>query len=465
MSLLKRTAECAEACGTCSFQFLVIFSDISDIFMLYPYRAFTDPAGHRRPAGSCAFGNAEFYHFLFEIMKRSIAIPFGCWYNASRSSSCWYCFPKRYFLWRITMRYKKFLALLLALTLVCGSLSGCASERQTEPAEPTVSFTDSLGRTVDIPETLTRVAPSGAVASMFLATIAPEYMTTISATPSSSQYKYLDPRLIDLPTTGQMYGSKSTLNLESILTSGAQIVIDLGDKKDNMAADLDALQRQIGMPVIFIEADLPHMAEAYRTLGNILSGKEARGEELAAFVEETVSMAKENALKIQDAERISVLYTSGSSGLNTNAKGSIQAQVLDLMGIENAAVVEDVSNKGGGNPINLEQLYRFDPDVILFTAGSTYSTAADDEAWQPLRAIEAGRYYEIPSMPYNWLSNPPSLNMLLGVWWLGNLLYPQYYAYDMVEKTQEIFRLLWSYDLSADEARAMLANSTLKGTP
>lgn len=140
-----------------------------------------------------------------------------------------------------------------------------------------------------------------------------------------------------------------------------------------MAADLDALQKQIGMPVIFIEADLPHMAEAYRTLGKILSGKEARGEELAAFVDETVSLAEENAAKIQDSERISVLYTSGSSGLNTNAKGSIQAQVLDLMGIENAAVVEDVSNKGGGNPINLEQLYRFDPDVILFTADSTYS--------------------------------------------------------------------------------------------
>ena len=229
------------------------------------------------------------------------------------------------------MRYKKLFALLLALALVCGSLSGCASERQTAPAEPTVPFTDSLGRTVDIPETLTRVAPSGTVASMFLATIAPEYMTTINATPSSSQYKYLDPRLIDLPTTGQMYGSKSTLNLESILTSGAQVVIDLGDKKCNMAADLDALQRQIGMPVIFIEADLPHMAEAYRTLGKILSGKEARGEELAAFVDETVSLAEENAAKIQDSERISVLYTSGSSGLNTNAKGSIQAQVLELM--------------------------------------------------------------------------------------------------------------------------------------
>ena len=201
-----------------------------------------------------------------------------------------------------------------------------------------------------------------------------------------------------------------------------------------MAADLDALQRQIGIPVIFIEADLPHMAAAFRTLGSILEGKAERGEELAAFVEQTVSMAEENAAKIQDSERLSVLYTSGSSGLNTNAKGSTQAQVLDLMGLENAAVVEDVSNKGGGNPINLEQLYRFDPDVILFAAGSIYAAAADDAAWQPLRAIEEGDFYEIPSMPYNWLSNPPSLNMLLGIWWLGNLLYPQYYDYDMEKK-------------------------------
>ena len=354
------------------------------------------------------------------------------------------------------MRYKKLFALLLALALVCGSLSGCASERQTAPAEPTVPFTDSLGRTVDIPETLTRVAPSGTVASMFLATIAPEYMTTINATPSSSQYKYLDPRLIDLPTTGQMYGSKSTLNLESILTSGAQVVIDLGDKKDNMAADLDALQRQIGMPVIFIEADLPHMAEAYRTLGKILSGKESRGEELAAFVDETVSLAEENAAKIQDSERISVLYTSGSSGLNTNAKGSIQAQVLDLMGIENAAVVEDVSNKGGGNVISLEQLYNFDPDVILFADGSIYDTVTDDSAWSQLTAISTGKYYEVPCSPYSWLSGPPSMNMILGVWWLGNLLYPEVYDYDMTAKAQEIYKVFWNYDLTAEEAAAML---------
>ena len=34
----------------------------------------------------------------------------------------------------------------------------------------------------------------------------------------------------------------------------------------------------------------------------------------------------------------------------------------------------------------------------------------------------------------------------------------------MTEKTQEAFRVLWDYELSADEAEEMLQNSALKGT-
>ena len=358
---------------------------------------------------------------------------------------------------------KRLFSILLCTVMVLSLLTGCAADSGAADGGETVAFTDSLGRTVQIPKELTRVAPSGSVATMILATIAPEYMVSVSATPSSAQYQYLPQNLLTLPTTGQMYGSKSTLNLETLLSCDAQIVIDLGDRKENMEQDLDALQKQIGIPVIFLEADVPHMEEMYRTLGSILSGKEERGNELADFAAETVAMAAENSAKITDEERVRVMYTSGVSGLDTNADGSTQAQVLSLIGAENAIVVPEVSNRGGGNTINLEQLYNFDPDVIVFAAGSIYGTAAEDPAWNQLSAIRDGRYYEIPGMPYNWLSNPPSINMLLGVWWLGNLLYPQYYDYDMAEKAQEAFRVLWNYELSADEAAEMLQNSTLKG--
>ena len=394
---------------------------------------------------------------------------------------------------------RRILALLLALVMVLGLMTGCASgkaetaapetaQTETAPAEEaaaeetapaeetaaeetapaeeaafeTVEFTDSLGRTVTLPADITRIAPSGAVATMMLAAIAPECMVTVNATPSDRQMAFLSSNLASLPETGQMYGSKANLNLETLLSADPQVVIDLGGKKGDMAADLDALQEQIGIPVIFLEADLPHMAAAFRTLGGLLSGKADRGEAIASLIDRTTAMAAENAAKITDDMRVRAMYTTGEDGLGTNAAGSVQAQVLDLVGVENAVVVEDVTNKGGGNIISLEQLYNFDPDVILFDASSIYETVADDPAWAQLTAISTGKYYEVPGSPYSWLSGPPSMNMILGVWWLGNLVYPEIYDYDMSEMTQEIYKTLWNYDLTAEETAALLGNSTLK---
>ena len=249
---------------------------------------------------------------------------------------------------------RRILALLLVFAMFAALLTGCASGKQ-EPAAPettqteqtapeqtaeeteasaeeteapaeetpaeaeTIAFTDSLDRTVELPADITRIAPSGAVATMILAAIAPECMVTVNTAPSESQMAFLPANLADLPETGQMYGSKANLNLETLLSADPQVVIDLGDKKGDMVEVLDALQEQIGIPVIFIEADLPHMAAAFRTLGGLLSGKAERGEELASLVDRTTAMAEENAAKITDDMRVRAMYTTGEDGLGTNA--------------------------------------------------------------------------------------------------------------------------------------------------
>ena len=150
------------------------------------------------------------------------------------------------------------------------------------------------------------------------------------------------------------------------------------------------------------------------------------------------------------------MYATTADGLGTNAKGSTQAQVLDIVGAENAIVVENVSDKGGGNQINLETAMMADPDVIIFTKESIYKEVSTLSGWKEMTAVKNGSYYMVPTMPYNWLGNPPSMNMLIGVWWLGNLLYPEYYSYSMVDKAREIYSLLWGYDLSVEEAETML---------
>lgn len=373
---------------------------------------------------------------------------------------------------------KKTLALLLALVMLF-SLAACgaaepapaepapaateepaateapAEEPAEEPAVETVMFTDSCGREVELPANITKIAPSGTVATMILAAFAPEELVCIGTMVSENQVPYLYDGIADLPVTGQLYGGKATLNLEELLATGAEVIIDLGDFKKSITDDLTALQEQTGLPCIFIEADLTHLADAFRTLGTIL-GKEERGEELARLVEETMTMAAENSAKIAEDQRLSVLYSSGSDPLGTNAEGSSQAQALGIVGAKNAVVLEDVSNKGGGNMINMEQLYNFDPDVVLVTDAAALEIIETEAAWQELRAVKDGRVYTVPCDPYCWLSAPPSMNMILGVWWLGNLLYPEVYDYDMTAKAQEIYKVFWNYDLTAEEAAAML---------
>ena len=322
-------------------------------------------------------------------------------------------------------------------------------------------ITDSSGREVTIPAEITKVCPSGAVATMFLSVFAPDEMVSVNSSISESQAKYLPSRIASLPATGQFYGSKASLNMEQILALDPDVIIDLGDYKDGIKEDMDALQEQLGIPVIFIESDLNHMASAFRTLGEIF-GKEEKGEKLASFVEETLQMAADNRAKLTDETKKSVMYATGKEGLNVFAEGSTHAQVISLIGADNAVVLEKFSNKGTGDSVSMETVLTCDPDVIVFASGSVYDSVADDAAWNELEAVKEGKYYEVPSSPYNWMANPPSMNMLLGVWWLGNLVYPDLYSYNMVEKAQEIYSLLWNYDLSTAEAEELLSRSSLK---
>lgn len=356
---------------------------------------------------------------------------------------------------------QRILALFLALCL-CLPLAACGKKQGYDPLEgvQTRVVTDSAGRQVEIPADIRRVAPSGSTAQMILMPIAYDLLAGLASSPSAAQMPYFPEEVRYLPTFGQFYGSKANLNMESLIDARPQIIIDLGDKKDSIADDMDRIQKQTGIPTVFIEANLDDMAAAYRTLGDILNRSDM-AERLAQFIEKTVSMARENSAKIPENQRLSVLFGTGSTGLACNAAGSVQADVINLVGAVNAIIPQEVSNRGGGTTVSLEEVYAVEPDVILLSTGGPYDTLAQGE-WAGLQAVQSGKYYEIPGLPYDWMSSPPSVNRVLGIWWLGNLLYPELYDYDMVQVAREYYGLFWHYDLTEEEARQMLSRSTLK---
>ena len=267
--------------------------------------------------------------------------------------------------------------------------------------------------------------------------------------------------MIYLPTFGQFYGKKSTLNLESLVKAEPQITIDLGDRKRTIKVDLRGIQSKTNIPTVFYETTIEKLPAAYRSLGALL-GREERAEELAAFVEKTLKMAKEHAEKIPKDKKKTVLFGTGATGLAVNAEGSSHAQVIELIGAKNAIIPGIVTDKGGGTIVSLEEVYKEEPDVII-QANHDLIKTMDQGEWANLKAVQGGQYYWIPQEPYSWMSAPPSVNMVLGVWWLGQLVYPEVYNdYDMAEVAKEYYRLFWNYDLTDEEAKAFLEDSTAK---
>lgn len=354
---------------------------------------------------------------------------------------------------------KRLLALVLALVMSL-SLFACGQKQQPDAAdegtqtETTRVFTDSCGREVAVPADIRRIAVSGPLAQMVVFAIAPDKMVGVANAWDESAKAYFDAKYLELPLLGQLYGGKGELNLETLLAAAPDVVIDVGEPKDSMAEDLDALQEQTGIPFVHIDAYLASMDDTYAMLGDLLAmPNEAQG--LADYCRYAYDKVKAIA---DSVEKVDLLYVTGEEGLNVIARGSYHAEVIDML-CNNLAVVDEPSSKGTGNEVDMEQILNWNPDEVIFAPGSIYSTVADNENWQTIPAIRDGRYYEVPMGPYNWMGFPPSVQRILGMQWMAKVLYPDAADYDMYETTQTYFQLFYHCDLTAEQYAALTAHS------
>ena len=348
---------------------------------------------------------------------------------------------------------QKIIALLLILSLLfagCSHLPGYEKEK-------TVPFTDSLGRTVNVPERITKIAISGPLSQVYILPLAGDLLVGVSNAFAENAQKYLPEEILNKTEIGQLYGGKREMDLEALLAADPDVVIDIGQSKGSMVTDFDDLTQQTGIPFIHIDADIASAAEAYRTLGKLL-GREEKAEALAAWCENTYDNILEIMEKVDaDNARKTLLYCLGDTGTNVIAEGSFHAQIVNLMS-QNAAVIDEVVSSGDGNQVDLEQILRWDPQVIVFAYGSCYDTVGADPQWQGVSAISGDTYYEAPYGPYGWLSSPPAVQSYLGMLWLGAVLYPDYVTYDLQKEITGYYELFYGCALT-EEMYAELTQS------
>ncbi|MDO4487510.1 MAG: ABC transporter substrate-binding protein [Eubacteriales bacterium] len=320
-------------------------------------------------------------------------------------------------------------------------------------------WTDSLGRTVEIPKEVGKIALSGPMAQIVLYALSPEKLVGFSADWSEDVREYIPEEYLKLPTLGQLYGGKGEINLEELLKAAPDVVIDIGEPKKSAKEDLNNLSEQTGIPFVHVTLTMETASDAFRMLGDLL-GLEERAETYALYCEEVYNRAKEIIENVGEENLVNFLYVTGDEGLNVIAKDSYHAEIIDMF-TNNLAIVEEPSSKGTGNEIDMEQILVWNPEYVIFAPNSIYGKVEEMSEWHNVSAIRDGNYWETPFGPYNWMGFPPSVQRYLGMLWMPQVLYPEYVTYDLKEEVVKYYEMFYHCSLT-DEQYDRLTKNSLK---
>jgi iron complex transport system substrate-binding protein len=338
------------------------------------------------------------------------------------------------------MRRVKVLALLV-LAVIAWRVPAQAAE-----------FTDSLGRTVTLPDTIARVLPAGPPAAVAIYTLAPEKMIGWVRPLTDDQKPFIGETFRSLPVAGRLTGQDADIGAAEVNALKPDLIIDVGDLKPQSRDLADRIQSQTGIPYVVLDGSIPQTAELYAQL-NALLGAGMRGELLTM---QTTSMLDDIAARKGSASRPGRIYyaLSRDAPPTRGGQGGIDPAILAELGAVSFKGEHSASGHGNVTP---GQVADFNPDIVIASTAEIAGMIAADPRWRGVRAVAAGRVYAAPGLPWGWLGTPPSVNRLIGLEWLSGLLYPQQPKRDLAADVRGFYRSYYQLNLTDAQLQTLLA--------
>lgn len=366
----------------------------------------------------------------------------------------------------------KKLIFFLIFALACLSLSGCQSQTKnlevltgskTQEINKTREIIDMAGRTINIPSNIDKIYSTGQPGAIMLYTVAPEKLLGWCLSLTNDEAEYIEPKYIGLPVLGLMQGSNDTANREEILKRKPDVILTVTTINETTIQEADELQSILGIPIVMGDIQLEVLPECYKLVGEI-TGEMERAENLSNYCNDTIEGAKKIKEKIPKDKLKKVYYAQGSNGLQSASKGTIHSEVIDLVGGQN--VIDTQGALNGRVNVNMEQILSLDPDVIIVSYSMGHTDKKGNEifkmmsegqiAWENVKAVKNQDIFVTPCLPYNWLDIPPSASRIIGIYWLGNLLYPKSYDINLEEKIKEFYKLFYRVELTEEQLSMLM---------
>ncbi|MDD6073828.1 MAG: ABC transporter substrate-binding protein [Clostridium sp.] len=355
--------------------------------------------------------------------------------------------------------------LLLTCSVVMCSC-GAQSERQSgrvleevqEAQEKTIPVTDCAGRLVDVPEKSDSVACLYAYAGHACVMLGCE--ERISAVVDGiKRDRLMQEKIEHLDDMPCPYTSGS-INIEELAAVHPDLILL---RKENIA-DAGELQKldRIGIPYVVIDyVTMEEQKESIRVMGEAL-GCEERAQAYLQYYENTVSLVRERLSKLSDEEKIRVFH-SVNEAVRTDIRNTLSYEVLDIAGCRNVADSSEKLRFDGGKAFaTVEQIYAWDPDVILANEPDAAEYFRSDSKFAGLRAVRENAVYQLPVGISRW-AHPGSIESPLAALYVAKLFYPQYFEdIDMEKEIEEFYRTYFDIQLTETDIAQILSGHGMR---
>ena len=192
------------------------------------------------------------------------------------------------------------------------------------------------------------------------------------------------------------------------------------------------MQEQTAIPYALLDGRFEATASTYRLLGQ-LTHRDA--ESLASYTEKTLATIGARVNQVPEEARPRVYYARGPRGLETGLGGSINVETIEFLGARNVAA----ERRGGLATVSVEQVLVWNPQVIVTIDRDFAVNVRSDPQWAEVDAVRARRVHLSPKLPFGWVDFPPSVNRLIGLWWLAKIFYPKHFDEDIRELTRGFY--------------------------
>lgn len=360
---------------------------------------------------------------------------------------------------------KKIVAFLLALTVVFG-FTACQNDAEAPNISQQQTVTDMIGRSVTVtPGSYKRVVCVGAGALRMYSYVGDVSLLCgvedIDNTSLENRPAMFDsvarPYVLaygdvfsTLPSCGVGGPMAQTAEAEKILACDPDIVISEFEDVEKS----DALQEQLGVPVITLKAGAdgvfdPVFAGSMTLLGKVF-GREQQAEALVKFIEDETAAISAKVASIPEESKPSV-YICGLGNWGTT-NHLMTAEIFSSFKV--AGVKNVVSGLGiqGVNALEKEKFVELSEqmDIMILDAAAVKNIKPlyeeDPAMFDTCKAWQNGEVYL--EMAYNAYYTNFEI-ALINTWFVAKSVYPEAFAdVDMTEKTNEVTKAFLGKELA-----------------